>query len=73
MLLSPLGESLGEGVTQETVFAFPLTWPLPQGGEEHEGRQPCHFAGERSSTQMSSGYWCVISVGLACRPWIHGW
>ena len=31
-----------------------------------------HFAGEVASTQMSSGYWCVISVGLACRPWIHG-
>jgi len=25
MLLSPLGERLGEGVTQETVFGNPLT------------------------------------------------
>ena len=32
-----------------------------------------HFTGEVASTQMSSGYWWVISVGLACRPWIHGW
>jgi hypothetical protein len=72
MLLSPLGERLGEGVTQATAFDYPLTLPLPQGGEEHEGCQSCHFAGDLASTQMSSGYWCVISVGLACRPWIHG-
>jgi len=25
MLLSPLGERLGEGVMQETVFGYPLT------------------------------------------------
>jgi hypothetical protein len=38
-LLSPLGERLGEGVMQETAFVgHPLTWPLPQGGEEHEGK-----------------------------------
>jgi hypothetical protein len=35
MLLSPLGERLGEGVMQEKIFALhPLTSPLPQGGEE---------------------------------------
>jgi hypothetical protein len=47
MLLSPLGERLGEGVMQETAFVLhPLTWPLPQGGEESEGVRDArnHFA-----------------------------
>jgi hypothetical protein len=36
MFLSPLGERLGEGVTQGFLLHHPLTQPLPQGGEEHE-------------------------------------
>src|SRR5580704_10830814 len=37
MLLSPLGERLGEGVLQEVAFALTPSPNLsPQGGEEHE-------------------------------------
>jgi hypothetical protein len=36
MFLSPLGERLGEGVTEDCLLHHPLTQPLPQGGEEHE-------------------------------------
>src|SRR5216684_8342083 len=32
----PLGERLGEGVTEDCLLHYPLTQPLPQGGEEHE-------------------------------------
>jgi hypothetical protein len=44
MLLSPLGERLGEGVLQETVFATPSPNLSPKGernmrGEEYERRQ----------------------------------
>jgi hypothetical protein len=36
MFLSPLGERLGEGVTEDGLLHNPLTQPLPQGGEEYE-------------------------------------
>jgi hypothetical protein len=36
MLLSPLGERLGEGVMQDTVFATPLSIFSPKGREEHD-------------------------------------
>jgi hypothetical protein len=37
MLLSPLGERLGEGVLQEVAFALTPSPNLsPKGGEEHE-------------------------------------
>ena len=36
MFLSPLGERLGEGVTEDCLLHHPLTQPLPQGGEEHD-------------------------------------
>jgi hypothetical protein len=40
MLLSPLGERLGEGVMQETVFALTPSPNLsPKGGEEHDLRR----------------------------------
>src|SRR5689334_18117879 len=39
IFLSPLGERLGEGVQREDcLLHHPVTQPLPQGGEEHEGR-----------------------------------
>ena len=60
-----------------TAFNKSCDASAPGGGEEHDWRASSllrgdHFAGDLASTQMSSGYWCVISVGLACRPWIHG-
>src|SRR5712671_2815764 len=36
MFLSPLGERLGEGVTEGCLLHHPVTQPLPKGGEEHE-------------------------------------
>jgi len=39
IFLSPLGERLGEGVTEDCLLHHPLTQPLPQGGEESEKRK----------------------------------
>jgi hypothetical protein len=39
MLLSPLGERLGEGVMREEIFEAPHLASLPSGGEEYEGRK----------------------------------
>jgi hypothetical protein len=36
MLLSPLGERLGEGVMQETLLVTPSPNLSPKGGEEHD-------------------------------------
>ena len=36
--LSPLGERLGEGVTEDCLLHHALTQPLPQGGEEHDDK-----------------------------------
>ncbi len=45
---------------------------LPNGERSTRDVSPVTSPASVSSTQRSSLYWCVISVGFACRPWIHG-